>query len=252
MSKLLLVTGKRFLGVFFLVFCLQITFLLYIDYAIALRYPSIKYLREVNLYMHMVFLVVYSSAMYWLYASSKRIDKELGRVATLAGTSAYNPQRVERILGQFGQHLNQILTQTLQLSEKRRLKIGAQKVVQEMLQELVEPFFVLVDASGQVMGYSVAAKERLGSQLQERAYLGDILSGFEVRRYVAHFSTYAQMIPMGNYHCYPVYDEDAMIQYVFVMDGTHQMSARSERSFENVSHKVAHRKSFLSRINQSL
>ncbi|NIZ18461.1 hypothetical protein [Entomospira culicis] len=250
MSKLILLTSRKFFFVFMSTLLIQLVFLLYIDYVISSKYPGIKYLRETHLYMHIVFLVVYALMMHWLYASSKRVDRELMRMAKLAGTSAYNPQRVERILGQFGRHLNDILAQTLQLSEKRRLKIGAQKVLFDVMQEMVEPFLVIVDAGGIVLGHSSVARERLGLELQAGKYLGDIISDFEVKRYVAYFSTQSDTLSLGDYRCYPVYDESGVIHYVFVMDEGYNVQEHVQKSFDHGAQKSKIRRTFLSEENR--
>lgn len=248
MNKLILITKKRLMIFFIGIFLLQIIFLLYVDYVMYKKYPDLKYLRETHLYFHMVFLIIYSTMTYWLYLSSKFIDKELKRIASVVGTTSYSEERTERLLGQFGVYLNDILAQTLLLSDKRRLKIGAQQVLLQVLEEMIESFLIIVNLSGLVVGYSVQARDRLGSALQEGVYLSGLITEFEIKRYVAYFSVHSDTTNLGEeYKCYPIYDEQGFLHYVFIMDNSYVIQQTMEHSLDSLAQKVLHKKSFLSK-----
>ncbi|NIZ47031.1 hypothetical protein PVA44_02825 [Entomospira nematocerorum] len=244
---MILVTKQRLL--FFLVslVLMQMVFLFYMDHLMT-HESDIKFLREQQLYIHIVTLVVFIGMIYWLYATSRRIDRELKRIVTLAGTSKYNPDRSKRTLGSLGSYLNDILAQVLLLSDKRRMKISAQNVLIEALQEMIPSFFVVVDIEGLVVGYSVSARERLGVGLTKSAFLGDLITQFEVQQYLAHFSVNGVSISAGEYECYPIYDENVVIHYVLVLDKNMEQSERVMRSLHQGAEKVIRKQNFLHKI----
>ncbi|NIZ40465.1 hypothetical protein PVA45_02910 [Entomospira entomophila] len=244
---MVLVTKQRLFLFLVIVILMQVTFLLYIDHSMT-HETDLKLLREQQLYLHIVSLVIFIGMVYWLYRTSRRIDRELKRIVTLAGTSKYNPERSRRTLGSLGEYLNDILAQVLLLSDKRRMKISAQNVLIEALQEMIPIFFVVVDIEGLVVGYSVSARERLGVGLTKSTFLGSLIPEFEVQQYLAHFSVHGASVSAGEYDCYPIYDENVLIHYVLVLDANTQQSEGVMQSLHQGAEKVIRKQNFLHKI----
>jgi hypothetical protein len=248
----MILLAKRKLGIFFVTtFGMQGSLLYYIDRLLRQVQGDVKLVRETHLYLQLVFLVVYGALVLRLYLGSRGITRELRRIAQLAARGSYNNERAVRTLGPFGEHINEILATVLAISDKRRLKIGAQKILIETLEQLVDTFVIVTDISGLVLGHSAVVREQLGATFQSGIYLGDIIKEFEVSRYVAYFSVNNEKLSEGAYVCYPIYNAEATVHYLLIVQRSYNLPAHVADYLDEVAQKALRKKSFLNRIQVS-
>lgn len=141
------------------IYCLIISFLGFTFYKILIHSniqhdPNIKYLAENFIYYSIVLIIIIILIFLKIIFKSKNILKELDKIIQISKQGNYNISDYIKKLDVFGEKISYILTQSINLSNMKSLKINSLSKINNFLIENNKGIIILIDSFGNIINCS--------------------------------------------------------------------------------------------------
>lgn len=214
---MLLVSNRRFVGVFIALMLLHVGELFFIYYQV-ITTDDAQYTAQTIVFA-MAVLTSFQLWLVWtLYRRGRSVNRELTLLENNIGTVQHSPERIARTLGDFGVQLNAVMHKIAALSEKRWLKIDAQKHLLDVTMEMIDTFFFVCNNEGRVVYASACAENTITVPKPQRR-IEDVWPYFSMKTVLAHFALNELSFEAANRFCYPLYDAHGQLHYVLCFNG---------------------------------
>ncbi len=214
---MLLVSNRRFMGVFATLSVLHVGELFFIYQQVVTTEDPLYAAQTIVFTMGgLTFLQLW---LVWsLYRRGRSVNRELTLLEDNIGTGQHSPQRIARTLGDFGVQLNAVMHKISALSEKRWLKIDAQKHLLDVSMGMIDTFFFVCNNEGVVVYASAVAEQSMVAN-QPHTRIDEIWPYFSMQTALAHFALNELSFQAVNHFCYPLYDAHGQLHYVLCFNG---------------------------------